>query len=288
MAAEVHTLLGVVQLSTGFLGRRGSETPRLDAELLAAHALGIRRIDLYLQFDRPLDEEELSRIRELVRRRAGHEPIAYILGEREFFGRRFRVAPAVLIPRPDTETLIDVVLEWARAQTLDTLQIVDLGTGSGCIGVTLAAELGAQVTATDISPAALDIARENADAAGAGERMSFVTGNWWDAIPPSDSFNVVASNPPYVATSELSGLAEDVRDHEPEVALVGSGEPLAAYQAILSQPQRLARPGLVALEVDPRRADAVAALAEAALPGTEVALRNDLTGRPRVVTAMRR
>ena len=281
------TLLGIVQLSATYLERHGSETPRLDAELLAAHALGIRRLDLYLQFDRPLDAEELTRIRELVRRRGGHEPVAYILGEREFFGRTFRVGPDVLIPRPDTETLIEVVLGWARPRAAESLTIVDLGTGSGCIGVTLAAEMGARVTATDVSESALELARGNAESAGVAERMRFLAGSWWDALPASETFDVIVSNPPYVAPAELQELAADVRDHEPELALIGSGEPLAAYTAILSEPARLAAPGLLAVEVDPRHADEVLHLVAEAMADAAVELHSDLTGRPRVVTAVR-
>src|SRR5258708_720028 len=170
-------LIEVLRLSTSFLAQRGSESARLDAELLTAHTLGLRRLDLYLQYDRPLREEELGPIRALLRRRAQGEPVAYLVGEREFHGRTFRVTPAVLIPRPDTETLVGAALAWAHEN--GATRIADIGTGSGCIAVTMAAELpGATVLATDVSEDALAIAAENARRNAVGERARGVQGSW--------------------------------------------------------------------------------------------------------------
>jgi release factor glutamine methyltransferase len=174
----VPTLLEVLRLSTGFLAQRGSGSARLDAELLTAHSLGLRRLDLYLQYDRPLREDELEPVRALLRRRAAGEPVAYLLGHREFYGRTFAVTPTVLIPRPDTETLVEAALRWARAQQRP-LRIADVGTGSGCIAVTMAAELpDATVIGGDVSGEALQVARANADKNGVGERVTFVEGPW--------------------------------------------------------------------------------------------------------------
>lgn len=283
------TVLEVMRLSTAYLGRHGSSSPRLDTELLAAHALGLRRLDLYLQHDRPLDDGELASVRGLVRRRAGGEPVAHLVGVREFFGRAFAVSPAVLIPRPDTETLVEHVLDWARARagaTGEGLRLADLGTGSGCIACTLAAELpGATVVASDISPEALAVAEQNARRLGVAERVSFREGSWGDPLDGGERFQAVVSNPPYVLTQELAALARDVRDHEPALALDGGADGLAAYGPVLAAAARLAEPGgLVAVEVDPRRAEAVARLMAAALaPCAPVTIR-DLAGLERVVS----
>src|ERR1700722_16606403 len=163
-ASAAPILIDIVRLSTTYLGDHGSSSARLDSELLCAQALGLRRIDLYLQFDRPLDEQELTSIRELVRRRGKGEPVAYITGTREFYGRPFTVTSDVLIPRPDTETIVERALVALRVGDGRTARVADLGTGSGCIAITLAAEVpGTEVVATDISAAALDVARANAE-----------------------------------------------------------------------------------------------------------------------------
>ncbi|MDQ6847968.1 MAG: peptide chain release factor N(5)-glutamine methyltransferase, partial [Candidatus Dormibacteraeota bacterium] len=266
-----RTLMEVVRLSTGYLESRGSSSPRLDAELLAATALRIRRLDLYLQFDRPLEEAQLSTIRELVRRRGDGEPVAHITGEREFHGRAFAVSPDVLIPRPETETLVELALLRARGQAHDGdgLRIADVGTGSGCVAITLAAELpGAGVTATDVSDAALAVAAANLRRHGLTERVELLRGSWCDPLQ-GRAFDIVVSNPPYVPTAELDGLARDVRDHEPALALDGGGDGLEAYRALLpSMATVLAAGAWAAVEIDIRAAAAVEALGREALGGS--------------------
>ncbi|HEV7678764.1 MAG TPA: peptide chain release factor N(5)-glutamine methyltransferase [Candidatus Dormibacteraeota bacterium] len=284
------TLLEVLRLSTSFLAQRGSESARLDAELVTAHSLGLRRLDLYLQFDRPLREEELEPMRALLRRRAAGEPVAYLVGEREFYGRPFLVTPAVLIPRPDTETLVEAALAWARVRAADGggLRIADVGTGSGCIGITMAAELpGASVVVSDVSPEALEVARHNIDRTRVGERVETVQGDWTTPLARHAPFDMLLSNPPYVTTAEVAELATDVRNYEPHQALDAGDDGLHAYRALLSHMATLLRsPAYVAVEVDPRRADQVAQLLGAALPGWDVRSRADLTGRPRVIEAL--
>jgi release factor glutamine methyltransferase len=278
-------LIDVLRLSTTYLGDHGSTTARLDSELLCAQALGIRRLDLYLQFDRPLDEHELTAIRELVRRRGKGEPVAYITGTREFFGRSFTVTSDVLIPRPDTETIVERALQALRAGEGRTARVADLGTGSGCIAITLAAEVqGIEVIATDVSTAALDVARANA------ERLQvaalFVESSWADAL--DGSFDLVVSNPPYVTIAELAGVDRDVREFEPHGALLGGTDGLDAYRALLASLRAHVTTRRLLLEVDPRRAHDVGALVEDALPGMRVAMIPDLTGRTRVVDAEER
>lgn len=279
-----RTLLEVVRLAAGYLAGRGVERPRLDAELLIARALGVRRIDLYLQYDRPLTEAELAAVRELLRRRARGEPVAYLLGEREFFGRPFVVTPAVLVPRPETETLVEVVLEWARARR-GRVRIADVGTGSGCLAVTLAAELPeATVVASDLSEEAVSVAAENASRHDVQARVEAVVGSWGEPLVGRGPFDVVVSNPPYVATAEIADLPRDVRDFEPRLALDAGADGLVPYRALLPGiAPVLGTPALVAIEVDPRRAGQVAAMAAAVWPRARVITRRDLAGAERVV-----
>lgn len=283
-AAAARSVMEVLRLSTDYLQQRGSASPRLDAELLLAYALGVRRIDLYLLHDRPIDEPELSAARELVRRRGTGEPVAYITGTREFYGRPFIVTPAVLVPRPETETLVTLALERLRT-TAGSPRVADLGTGSGCIAVTLAAELpDVGMVATDVSEDALAIARQNAEANGAGDRVDFVCGDW--AAPLHDAVDLVVSNPPYVTTDELNATDADVREFEPHLALDGGSDGMDAYRSLLATlPGRIRPRGSLLLEVDPRRAAAVGQAVCSVFPGATVTTHADLARRARVVEA---
>ena len=280
VAAAAPTLIDVLRLSTTYLGDHGSTSARLDSELLCAQALGLRRIDLYLQFDRPLDEQELTSIRELVRRRGKGEPVAYITGTREFYGRPFRVTPDVLVPRPDSETLVQRAVAFLRDRPGAELRVADLGTGSGCIAVTLGAEVpGMRVLATDVSVAALDVARTYA--AALGVPVEFIEGSWADAL--EGDFDLIVSNPPYVTTDEFEAVDRDVRDFEPRGALLGGDDGLEAYRALLASIRDHAVAVRLMLEVDPRHADAVTALVGATFPGATIDPVPDLTGRVRVI-----
>jgi release factor glutamine methyltransferase len=284
VAATPRTLLDVVRLSTAHLAHRGTRSPRLDAELLCAHALGLRRLDLYLQYERRLEEPELSAVRTVLRRRAAGEPVAYITGTREFFGRAFRVTPDVLIPRPETETLVEIALRVLRQhEDPASLRVAEPGTGSGCVAVSIAAEVPElRVVATDRSAPALAVARANAAAHGVTDRIHFVRTDWVGSL--GAELDVVVSNPPYVTCDELRAAAPDVRDFEPGPALLGGGDGLDAYRGLLAALcTRLARAAHVILEVDPRRAKAVAELLHDALPGARCSEHADLGGRTRVI-----
>ena len=287
MVVAGRTVLDVLRLSTGYLGEHGSTTPRLDAELLCAHVLGIRRLDVYLQFDRPLRDAELDAARELVRRRGRGEPVAYLTGVRDFYGRAFAVTPAVLIPRPETETLVGVALQHvlARSDGMRNLRVVDLGTGSGCVAVSLAAEVAElRVVATDVSAAALEVAEDNARRHGVSERVGFALGSWGEAL--DGAADLVVSNPPYVTVDELAHADRDVRDYEPHVALLGGDDGLGAYRALIGSLRgKLAGGARVLLEVDPRRAELVRTLIANEFAGSETTLVRDLAGRNRVVDA---
>jgi release factor glutamine methyltransferase len=284
MTAEVApttpTLMDVLRLSTTYIGDHGSSSARLDSELLCAHALGLRRIDLYLQFDRPLDETELASIRELVRRRSKGEPVAYITGTRDFCGRTFNVTADVLVPRPDTETLVQQAVAYLRARPGAELRVADLGTGSGCIAITLAAEVpGMRVIGTDVSAPALDVARANANSLEVD--VAFVECSWADAL--DGPFDLIVSNPPYVTTAELAGVDRDVRDFEPHGALLGGEDGLDAYRALLTSVRDHATTARLMVEVDPRHADAVARLIAVTFPGATTTNVPDLTARTRVL-----
>ena len=285
-ASSERTLIEVLRLSTDYLAQHGSTSPRLDAELLLAHALGMRRLDLYLLHDRPLREPELGATRELIRRRASGEPVAYITGVREFYNRAFAVTPAVLIPRPETETLVEAALRRLRElHGGGEPTVADLGTGSGCVAVTLAAELPElHVTATDASSAALAVARGNAVTHEVDHRVLFIEGDW--ARPLTTPVDVVVSNPPYVTSEELAATARDVRDFEPPLALDGGADGLDAYRALLASLRGATRPGATVLfEIDPRRAGLVADVVRSEIDGARIGFHEDLTRRDRVLEA---
>jgi release factor glutamine methyltransferase len=244
---------------------RGIESPRLDAEVLLARALGTTRIQLIVDARRPLSQDELSRMREMVRRRRLREPVAYILGEREFYGRTFRVDGRVLVPRPDTETLIDVALSRTRAVSM-SLRALDLCTGSGCVAITLGRERPtASVFAGDVSPDALAVARDNALRLGA-YNVAWRQGDLFASVASPLRFDLITANPPYIAVADLATLQPDVRDHEPRMALDGGDDGLALLRRLIAgAPPRLVAPGgVLAVEVGAGQAAAVVDLFERA------------------------
>ena len=263
----------VLQRSASWLRDKGFESARLEAELLLAHLLGLDRVTLYTQADRPLDTGELERCRELLRRRAQGEPVAYLTGKREFYGLEFAVGPAVLVPRPETELLVD------RARELRPARILDVGTGSGCIAVACAVRLPeAEVTATDLSAPALEIARENARRHGVAERVRFLEGDLFAPVA-GERFDLVVSNPPYVADGDAAAVAR----HEPGSALFAEPRGLDVIARLLAAaPEHLAPGGTLLLEIGEDQADEVRALATGF---GAVSVRPDLAGRPRVLEA---
>ncbi|MFT4572071.1 MAG: release factor glutamine methyltransferase [Hyphomicrobiaceae bacterium] len=281
------TLLDYLQLATGFLEGKGVVGARLDAEVLLAHALGLTRMELYTNFDRLLAPDEVDRFRELLRRRGAHEPAAYITGEREFWSLAFTVDRRVLVPRPETEHLVEWALDAARERSDDSagtdLRILDLGTGSGAIAVALASELpGARFVASDRSEAALEIAPANAKRHGVAERIEFVCAQTLDGMAERGPFDLIVSNPPYITEDEYRELSADVREFEPKPALLAGVagldviEPLVASAAVL-----LRSGGLLLIEVG-TQADAVRDLFKAA-GYHDVSVRQDLAGHDRIV-----
>ncbi|MGE3317176.1 MAG: peptide chain release factor N(5)-glutamine methyltransferase [Planctomycetaceae bacterium] len=281
------TVRRIIEWTTGHLKNHGSETPRLDAEILLAHARNCRRIELYTRFDEPLTDPQRAAMRDLVRRRAQSEPVAYLVGHREFFSLDFRVTPDVLVPRPDTETLVLELLDRVRA--IENPRLLDIGTGSGCIAVSAAVNLPtARVTAIDISPNALAIARENAETHNVLERMRFLEGDLFGSVPAGETFHAIASNPPYIRAEELESLQADVRLHEPRLALISGPEGLEVIRRIVDEaPSRLVAGGTLLFEFSPEQAGAVEELLQASSSYRDIKLVKDLTNRPRVAVAVK-
>ena len=218
MAGEVaqltETALGLARKAAQHLTERGLENARLESELLLAAVLGIKRLDLYLQFDRPITDAELEQFRGMVRRRLKREPLQYILGSAGFRRLELEVNRSVLIPRPETELLVDQVLAWLREHP-GSGDVVDIGTGSGAIAISVASEAGVRVVGTDVSPEALEVARRNAERAQVSDRVEFRVGSLLDALSDGARFSVLAANLPYIGEAERGSLAPEVRDWEP-------------------------------------------------------------------------
>lgn len=258
-----------------------SETPQLDARVIARHVLGLDDAGLILEAKRALTPAETERLDAALARRAAGEPVAYIVGEKEFFGLTFRTAPGVLVPRPDTETLIEAALEARLASGVS--RILDLGTGTGCLLLTLLSLFPeAEGTGVDINPQAVRLARENAAALGLGDRARFVAGDW--AAPLEGRFDLVVSNPPYIRDGDRARLSPDIRDFEDARALFSGADGLDACRAIFAVAPGLAAPGaLLALEIGEGQRQAAESLAKAAFPAAAVSSRPDMAGRPRAV-----
>lgn len=289
--SEPWTIGKVVVWATDDFKTRGIESPRLEAELLLGHVLGIDRIRILIDRDRPLSPDELARYKALIVRRRAFEPVAYLLGQREFYGRPFRVDKRVLIPRPDTETLLEIALERTRERSLYA-RVLDLCTGSGCVAISLAKERPTwRITATDISSGALTVARDNAHRLGAHGNASFLEGDLFAALPKGPpaqrTFELIVSNPPYIPDAEVLTLDRDVKDHEPHLALKGGRDGLSLVRSIVEQaPAYLAPGGVLALEIMMGQSDDVEALLRKR-GFTDVSSRKDYGGIPRVVSGRR-
>ena len=279
------TVLEIIKRTTEFLAGRGIASPRLNAELLLGHVIGRGRMQLYLEFERPLTAAELDQLRPLVRRRGQQEPLQYVLGETEFRGLRLKVDRRALIPRPETELLVELVREWSAAQP-PVLRALDLGTGSGAIAAALATLWPpAAVVAAERCPEALALARENFAALGLEGRVQGVPAVWFEGVPPGP-YDVIVSNPPYLTAAEVAAAAPEVRQHEPRAALEAPDEGLADLRAILAAAPAYLRPGgLLALETGcDHHVDLTARLQSAGFQ--QVTARQDLTGRDRFILAV--
>ncbi|MFI5335225.1 MAG: peptide chain release factor N(5)-glutamine methyltransferase [Opitutales bacterium] len=277
------TLLEIIKRSTDFLAKHGVESPRLNAELLVGHALGLKRMQLYLQFERPLSEAELEKIRPLMKRRSLREPLQYITGTADFCGLTLKVDRRALIPRPETERLIELVGE---KRPVAPATILDLGTGTGAIALALATRYpAAAITAVEASVAALALARENAAALGLESRVRWLESDWMAALPSGERFHLMVANPPYLSDAETRETEPEVREFEPLAALsAGPDGSAALVHLIRAGRERLEPGGLLALETGVAQHAQLLALARECGYATAESLR-DLTGRDRYLFA---
>ena len=279
------TVLEIIKKTTDFLAGKGIESARLNAELLVGHALDLKRMQLYLQFERLLSEPELEKIRPLVRRRGQHEPVQYVIGTTDFHGLRLKVDRRALIPRPETELLVELLI---REFAVPPGRVLDLGTGTGAIALALARHFPvAAVEAVDISDDALALARDNAVANELEGRVRFSRSSWFDQLVAGGRFDLIVANPPYLSAGELAAAAPEVREFEPRAALVSAdGTGIGDLQAIIAgAPAFLAPGGRLALETGISQHETLRQAIKAA-GFASIESRPDLTGRDRFLLAL--
>lgn len=286
-AEDAWTVGRLLTWTTDFLKRRGSESPRLDAEVMLAHVLDWQRVELYTHFTDEVAEGPRGQFRDLVRRRSEGSPVAYLVGRKEFYSLAFAVSPAVLIPRPESEFVVVEFLALTKGR--ETVRAVDVGTGSGCLAIASAFKRpGVRFVAIDVSEDALAVARKNAERHGVADRIDFRRGDRLGPVQGEEPFDVIVSNPPYIATAEIPGLEVGVRDYEPHLALDGGLDGLDVVRGLIEQSVPLLKPGgHLILEIGTAQETPVRDLIE-----SQPALRlaptiRDLAQHPRVIRATR-
>ncbi len=301
------TIGRLIEWTRGYFARQDIEQPRLEAEILLAHVLGLARLDLYMAYEETVTDEHRAAYRDLVRRRAAGEPSRYLVGTTEFMGLALKVTPEVLIPRPETEQLAEEVIRRVRAAApvpLETaagdgpdeaaaapVEIIELGTGSGAIAVSLAVHLaGARVTATDVSSAALEVARANAEAHGVTDRVTLLEGDLYEPLDAADAqpAGFLLANPPYVAEGEWKGLPADIRDHEPREALVAGPDGTEVIERLLRGARAYLKPGgVLMVEIGAGQGGRAREMAEGTRGLVDVEIRKDYAGHDRILVARR-
>lgn len=291
-ANDVWTIKRILDWTTGYLERKGDEHPRLSAEWLLCNATGLSRVELYINFDKPLSRDELDIMRDGVRRRGAGEPLQYVTGEMPFRHIVLRCEKGVLIPRPETETLVDAALEALDRRSNDAPLALEVGTGTGCIALSLASEHeGARVIATDLSPLAVRLATRNRDALNLAGVVDVVECDLASGVPEAlmGRFDLLVSNPPYIPSAVLAHeVPAEVKDHEPGLALDGGADGLDVFRRILAlAPQALAPGGTMCVELFEGNVHPAAELVRKEPGWVSVEVREDLTHRPRVLVAVR-
>jgi len=287
--ADEWTIGRLLGWTTGYLQEHGSENPRLEAEVLLAHARSCQRIELYTTFGELADEKLRREFRELVRRRAEGVPVAHLVGHREFFSLDFRVTPDVLIPRPETEFLVLTALDQLKARDdAQPASLADVGTGSGNIAISLARHAPrVRITALDISPAAIGVATDNAGRLGVSDRIEFLVSDLLAAVGQR-RFDLIVSNPPYISRAEMLDLPRDVRAYEPELALFGGETGIETIERLATQAaERLSPGGSLLFEISPMLQQPVERLLAQAGAWSDIRIIKDLAGLARVVHAKR-
>jgi len=288
LTAKTISVAAWLQRSSQQLQPIAGDSSRLEAELLLSRQIGVERSRLYLNPEQFLDQRHISDLAEMIERRLTFEPIAYILGDQDFWGLTFKVSKDTLIPRPDSEALVEAVLDHTRAET--TGHILDLGSGTGCILLAILCERpNLMGIGADCVQGAVDLAKGNADQLGMTDRATFIHSNWLDAVQvPAEGFDIIVSNPPYIDRAAAETLMPDVRKHEPLSALIGGADGLQAYREILATIDGKIRPGgMLAFEIGFDQGISVPALFDD-LQWEAVSCIKDLSGNDRVVTATAR
>jgi release factor glutamine methyltransferase len=282
------TVLEAIQKTADFLARKGTDSPRLQAELLLAHVLQLPRMKLYLSFDRVLTPPEVDAFRELVRRRGQREPLQHILGSVSFCGIEIAVRPGALIPRPETEILAQLGFEFLKSHPAPAPTVFDFGTGTGCLPVVLALKCSrARVWASDLSETALALACENAARHGVQDRIQFLHGDGFARLDAGQCFDLILSNPPYIPTAEIETLEPEVREYDPRLALDGGPDGLDFYRRLAQEAApRLAPGGRIMLELGDGQSTAVRELFLGQKWVVE-AVRQDYSHRDRFLLAQR-
>jgi release factor glutamine methyltransferase len=280
------TVRAAIRAAIATLGNAKSQSPRLDAELLMAEALGVRRDRLFAEPERRLTEQESAAFEEFVERRERREPIAYIVGHKAFRMIDLQVNENTLIPRPETETVVEVVIAELKRLDKETPLVLDIGTGCGAIGLALANEHPhVRVVATEVHPAPLEMARLNATRLGLADRVEFIVSDLFDDVPSEARFDVIVSNPPYVPVEAMRRLAPEIRGYEPHVALLGGTHGMDFYVRIIpAAPQFLLPGGMLAVEINDGRMLETLQLFLTAGRFDDIDVRNDLGGLPRVIS----
>ncbi len=288
-AEEQWTIQKLLEWTTDFFSKSATGNARLEAEVLLAEALGCERIQLYTRFDEIPDAKPLANFRAWVKRRGAGEPVAYLVGHREFYSLRFAVDSNVLIPRAETEHVVVAALEAAKEMgETEPLRIIDVGTGSGCIAVTLAKQLkNCKIAATDVSEGALAIAKQNAEAHEVADRIRFCQGDLLDALPAgSNPVNMIVSNPPYIGKSEIDTIDDQVKAHEPSIALFGGDKGTEIIERLVEQaPSYLLPGGYLIFETSPIVMDLCVKLVKANAAFESVEVVKDFGDLQRVVVA---
>ena len=293
LAMQTWTIQKLLNWVTEYLTGKGIDSPRLSAELLLSHVVGLKRIELYTQFDKPVARQQLDRLHDLVKRASQNEPIAYLVGKTEFYSLELNVTPDCMIPRPETELLVERAIEFLRTRP-DTQFVCDLCTGSGCIAVAIAKNYpNARIIATDICDAALAVAAGNVEKHQLKDRITLLCGDLFDPIMPQldvDKLDLIVCNPPYVSTAEYEKLDKNVKDYEPKVALFAGVDGLDIYRRIIERADRFLKPdAALMLEIGYAQGQAVRQLLEKTGEKTdafaEIKIEKDIHNNDRIVSA---
>jgi len=278
-------VIDLIELTAEYFKKHDILSPRLDAELLLGHVMKRNRLQLYLDFEEIVPEEQLTRYRELVRMRSQRVPVSYLINNKEFRSLDFYVDENVLIPRPETEVLVETVLK----DKSKNCRFLEIGTGSGTIAISIAKERsGWEIFATDLLPEVIEVAKHNAQKHGVEKQISFLQGDLFEPIDPSMRFDWIVSNPPYIASDEFDNLMPEVRDHEPRIALDGGKDGLNLIRSLIDKaPNFLVSAGRIAIEIGFNQGDAVKTLVNNNPAYAECEIIQDYSGNDRVIVAFR-